>query len=229
MPSEWFVRRGDKVLGPVDSGKLKSLATSGQINQSTQIAQQAAGPWVNAGTIRGLFGTSPPAVQSPGRATVPPPLMPTQPSTAVATAAKPKPWFRRWYAFFVLYPFLAVMGLGLAIQIVVPKETLERWDAESKERSEKRDAQRQADAKERDQKRAAQQNSKQPNEGTQRIAQHGFQVGFMAASGGLQKPTSDQVDALCRRAAAELEDKATWGFKMVWKDGFWAGWKQGGG
>jgi hypothetical protein len=70
---------------------------------------------------------------------------------------------------------------------------------------------------------------KKPSPVNQRIAQHGFEIGFGAASVGIKKPSSDEVDALCRRAASDLDEKATWGFKMIWKDGFWAGWKSGGG
>jgi hypothetical protein len=135
MPGQWFVRRGEKVFGPVDSAKLKSLAASGQINESTQVAQQAIGPWVNASKIRGLFTASQSAAESPGPAN---PLPPPTPAETAPTVAKPKPWFRQWYAMFLLYPVLAIMGCGIVVQLVVPKETLERWDAEAAERRAKR-------------------------------------------------------------------------------------------
>lgn len=73
-------------------------------------------------------------------------------------------------------------------------------------------------------------------EGTKRRAQggpvskvfaHGFNVGFTLAKSGAVKPTSDEVDAYARQSANALNDEGGMGFKMQWKDGFWAGWNRG--
>jgi hypothetical protein len=89
---KWFVQSGDKILGPLNSAELKSLATTGQINESTQVAQQESGPWRNAARIRGLFTANPPNMQAPTTATVPPNPMPAaQQSPPTETARQPKP------------------------------------------------------------------------------------------------------------------------------------------
>lgn len=61
----------------------------------------------------------------------------------------------------------------------------------------------------------------------ERIFTHGFTTGFSMAKGGAVKPTGDQVDALSRRAAAELGESGGLGFKMAWKGAFWEGWRRG--
>ena len=58
MASIWFVRGGGKVYGPLDSGKLKQLVSDGKIDQTTEIAQNQAGPWFAAGKVQGLFAAS---------------------------------------------------------------------------------------------------------------------------------------------------------------------------
>ena len=59
MAASWFVRGGGKVYGPLDSAKLKQLVAEGKINETTEVAQNQAGPWYPAGKVRGLFETAP--------------------------------------------------------------------------------------------------------------------------------------------------------------------------
>lgn len=59
------------------------------------------------------------------------------------------------------------------------------------------------------------------------VFKHGFAVGFAAARSGSVKPTADQLDAHARRAATHLGEQGGMGFKMQWKNGFWAGWSKG--
>jgi hypothetical protein len=59
MAASWFVRGGGKVYGPLDSAKLKQLVAEGKINETTEVAQNQAGPWYPAGKVRGLFETTP--------------------------------------------------------------------------------------------------------------------------------------------------------------------------
>jgi membrane protein YdbS with pleckstrin-like domain len=59
--AEWFVKVGDKVHGPLESTKLKQLASAGKINGTTEVSQKASGPFVAAANVKGLF---PSATQS---------------------------------------------------------------------------------------------------------------------------------------------------------------------
>lgn len=56
----WYVRRGEKVIGPIDASKLKESVAAGKLLPTDQLAKDAAGPWTEAGKTK-LF-ESPPAV-----------------------------------------------------------------------------------------------------------------------------------------------------------------------
>lgn len=58
MASQWFVRGGGKVYGPLDDTRLRTLVAEGKIDETTDIATQPCGPWHPAIRVRGLFGTS---------------------------------------------------------------------------------------------------------------------------------------------------------------------------
>jgi hypothetical protein len=45
----WYIRRGEKVVGPVDIPKLKELAAAGRILPTDLMAKDVAGPWKEAG------------------------------------------------------------------------------------------------------------------------------------------------------------------------------------
>lgn len=54
----WYVRRGEKVLGPVEIAKLKEIVAAGRILPTDFLAKDAAGPWKEAsGTT--LFANEP--------------------------------------------------------------------------------------------------------------------------------------------------------------------------
>ena len=55
MSTSWFVRRGSKIHGPLDSHQLKQLASTGKIGVDSEVARSAVGPWVPARRVRGLF------------------------------------------------------------------------------------------------------------------------------------------------------------------------------
>jgi len=207
MPVQWFVRGGGKVVGPLDSAKLKSLVAEGKINKATEIAQSSDGPWHNAGNVKGLFpsdGGSPSPAPA-GTVAVSPA------DTSSIPTHQPKPWFRRWWATFVLFPFLAVMGCGIVIQLTVPKETLDRWKAEAEERRQKREEQQA-------------QKTKTPPGFTM-----GFMTGAIAARDGARKPSSDDLDAIARRSATQNEiaesERGAW--IANFKTAFWMGWRKG--
>ncbi len=44
----WYVRRGEKVIGPVELDKLKELAAAGRVLPTDKLAKDAAGPWTEA-------------------------------------------------------------------------------------------------------------------------------------------------------------------------------------
>jgi membrane protein YdbS with pleckstrin-like domain len=70
--AEWYVRAGGKVHGPLDSRKLKQLASAGRINGTTEVSQVASGPFVPAANVKGLFAltATPSASTSPAPAPV---------------------------------------------------------------------------------------------------------------------------------------------------------------
>lgn len=190
MGAVWFVRGGGKVYGPLDSARLKQLVVDGKIDQRTEVAQSADGPWHPAGNVKGLF--LPPVV--------PPPVtnqasLSTVESAAVTTetaARSKRSWYTRWWIVFVLYPLLAFMGCGVVIQLVVPKETRARWEAEAEERSRKQAEKSAADKL--DGARAALART--------RGEDAGHQAGFLWAKVGKRKPERIVIDAA---AALEAE------------------------
>jgi len=55
MANDWYVRMNGAEQGPLTSERLKQLATLGKINQSTPLKKGAAGNWVTASAVKGLF------------------------------------------------------------------------------------------------------------------------------------------------------------------------------
>jgi hypothetical protein len=58
--AEWYVRRGEKVIGPFEITKLKDLATAGKILPTDLLAKDAAGPWKEAASTTLFAATTPP-------------------------------------------------------------------------------------------------------------------------------------------------------------------------
>jgi TM2 domain-containing membrane protein YozV len=54
----WYIKRGEKVAGPVDAAKLKQLVSAGKVLPSDALAKEANGPWTPAGRTS-LFASSP--------------------------------------------------------------------------------------------------------------------------------------------------------------------------
>jgi tetratricopeptide (TPR) repeat protein len=65
MPQEWFVRRGNKVRGPLTSEEVKQFAAKGILVASDMVRTAEKPDWRQAGTIKGLFGVEPPARPAP--------------------------------------------------------------------------------------------------------------------------------------------------------------------
>lgn len=82
MASQWFVRGGGKVYGPLDDARLRRLAREGKIDELTEISKEAGGAWYPAGKVRGLF-------QSPRTPDSRAPRVAPIASNAIATPAPP--------------------------------------------------------------------------------------------------------------------------------------------
>jgi hypothetical protein len=55
MASEYFVRRGEKVVGPVSIAKIRRMAAEGRIQPTDQLGKHPGGPWAPASRAKGLF------------------------------------------------------------------------------------------------------------------------------------------------------------------------------
>jgi hypothetical protein len=124
-------------------------------------------------------------------------------------------WLKRLAVGFAA--FIAVMvALGWLISVLDPEGTKRRQQESEAYAAKKEEAAKAAKAQE--EKSAT---------SSEFIYKHGFAIGYQMAKNGDVKPGSDQVDAFARKAAKALNDGGGMGFKMVWKDGFWAGWSKG--
>ena len=45
----WYIRRGEKIVGPVELPKLQELVAAGRVVPTDQIAKEVTGPWKEAG------------------------------------------------------------------------------------------------------------------------------------------------------------------------------------
>jgi hypothetical protein len=54
----WYVRRGDKVIGPIEVDQLKESVAAGKLLPTDQLAKDAAGPWTEASKTK-LFAAEP--------------------------------------------------------------------------------------------------------------------------------------------------------------------------
>jgi hypothetical protein len=75
----YYIRRGDKVIGPADLAKLKEAVAAGTLLPTDQLAKDAAGPWTEAGRTTLFAGK--PAVSAPVESVTQNP-----PTKAVATS-----------------------------------------------------------------------------------------------------------------------------------------------
>ena len=85
MPQEWFVRRGDKVRGPLTSEEVKQLVAKGILVASDMVRKSENPEWRQAGTVKGLFG----AVRS--EAPVPSPLPQSKAEAPFVSVPPPLP------------------------------------------------------------------------------------------------------------------------------------------
>lgn len=74
----WYLRRGEKVIGPIEVAKLKEGVANGQILPTDQLAKDAAGPWTEASRTQ-LFAQPPQPLSQPPAVTPPPQTQLTTP------------------------------------------------------------------------------------------------------------------------------------------------------
>lgn len=109
MPATWFVRGGGKVYGPLDAAQLKRLAVEGEIDQRTEVARNAGGPWHCAGNVRGLFA-APESIASN-----PPPAAETIPAKATLRGAQVLRGYQSWRGRSAAYLASASAACALAL------------------------------------------------------------------------------------------------------------------
>ena len=75
MATDWYVRIGNAERGPISSEALKQLALEGRVTPETPLKKGAAGDWVPASRVKGLFGPPVASAIPPSMpASVPPPV-----------------------------------------------------------------------------------------------------------------------------------------------------------
>jgi hypothetical protein len=74
----WYIRRGEKIVGPVEKPKLQELAAAGRLVSTDQLAKDLEGPWKEAGSTS-LFARPEQAIGPAVRA-----------SQAISLAPKPE-------------------------------------------------------------------------------------------------------------------------------------------
>lgn len=83
-----YIRRGEKIVGPVEIPKLQELVAAGRLLPTDQLAKDVAGPWKEAGSTT-LFSKS---KQTPiTESEPPPPPMPLVPKAVRVPAAVETP------------------------------------------------------------------------------------------------------------------------------------------
>src|SRR5579863_4178591 len=97
----WYVRRGEREIGPLGEDALRALVGTGQVTRDTPLWREGLSGWTTAGALPGVLGprASAPCVPSPGPAiaVASDSARPTAAATAAATVPEPAtPWRRYW-------------------------------------------------------------------------------------------------------------------------------------
>jgi hypothetical protein len=54
MASEWYLRSGSTVTGPLTTDQLKAMGKGGRVTDSMEVSKSATGPWHRAASVNGL-------------------------------------------------------------------------------------------------------------------------------------------------------------------------------
>ncbi|MBC8424704.1 DUF4339 domain-containing protein [bacterium] len=65
MEVKWYLKVGAKQVGPLSAEQLKAMAERGQISEFDPVRRGSDGPWVPAGSVKGLLASRPAATEKP--------------------------------------------------------------------------------------------------------------------------------------------------------------------
>jgi hypothetical protein len=54
MATEWYLRSGSTVTGPLSTDQLKAMGKSGRVTDGMEVSKNASGPWHRASSVNGL-------------------------------------------------------------------------------------------------------------------------------------------------------------------------------
>jgi len=116
MTSEWFLRSGTTVTGPMTTDQLKAMGKSGRVVEGMEVAKSASGPWHRASAVSGLVVV--PATPTPVAAVHSP--EPSRHTTIVVEGQKAKhvttEGTRKFIKIQQLIAFVMLLcGLGLIV------------------------------------------------------------------------------------------------------------------
>lgn len=109
-PQEWWIKRGERSIGPYTAQELKREAQDGSITLESQVRLTGKQEWMSAGEVTGLFPVRSPAPTSP------PVLNPYASPTAAAVQPPiaAKPVSRHWFVVHTTaWVMIAVASLNL--------------------------------------------------------------------------------------------------------------------
>lgn len=84
MPAEWYCRIAGEEHGPLIASQLRAMAATGHLSPGDAVRQGAAGVWVPAASVKGLFGG-----QAESPAADPPPIPPPPPPPVPSGRTRP--------------------------------------------------------------------------------------------------------------------------------------------
>lgn len=144
MVKEWFVRRGEKIVGPLTGAKLKELGQAKRIAPTDQVGNSSNGPWSTASNVKGLFpsvtqeetkdsvvATNPVSIQRDITPTVSTPPQPIEESPQQSSSENEgEQWTIRRTDGQEFGPYSMHELLNFASQAKMPLDTLVRCDTQ---------------------------------------------------------------------------------------------------
>ena len=55
MATEWYLRSGSTVTGPLSTDQLKAMGKSGRVTEGMEVSKDASGPWHRASGVNGIY------------------------------------------------------------------------------------------------------------------------------------------------------------------------------
>ena len=90
MATEWYLRSGSTVTGPLSTDQLKAMGKSGRVTEGMEVSKDASGPWHRASGVNGLVvvPAAPPAPAAPAVVAQAPPA--AKHTTVLVDVPKPR-------------------------------------------------------------------------------------------------------------------------------------------